>query len=592
MTLDQQKISIPSAIVVRDLAEILDTSPVEVVKALMQNGVMATVVQVIDFETAAIIAEDFGFSVDTETEKELPDLGNEAAAESTSLRLVENDPDAVARPPVVTVLGHVDHGKTTLLDHIRSANVQESEAGGITQHIGAYQVEVDGGRMITFLDTPGHEAFTQMRARGANVTDVGIVVVAADDGLMQQTREAIAHVKAAQVPLVIAINKVDLPNSDPAKIKGQLTEVDLLPEDLGGDQIVVEISALEGLGVDDLLESVLLIADLEELKANPDNEPRGIILEAKNDRQRGVTATLLVQTGTLRSGDIVLAGTSFGRIKAMFGSDGSKIESAGPSAPVEILGLSAVPQAGEVFEIRADSRTARLEAERRLRGVDVGGVTQPVTLDSLFGEIRRGNVKDFNLVVKADVQGSIEPLVQVIDSQSHEEVNVRVIHAAVGSVVESDIQLATASQGVVIAFNVTSEPGARKLASEDHIEVREYSVIYDIVDDIQKAVQGLLDPIFEDRQDGVAEVRAVFRKGRRNAIAGCYIREGSVSRGSLCRVMRNGSVLHESNLDTLKRESDAAREVVTGLECGITVSGYESFEEGDEIVTYHKEQIR
>ena len=543
MTVDQEKITLPSAIVVRDLAEILDTSPVEVVKALMQNGVMATVVQVIDFDTAAIIAADFGFDVDSEGDA--PDDAPETK-ESTSVRLIDDGESAVVRPPVVTVLGHVDHGKTTLLDQIRSANVQEGEAGGITQHIGAYQVEVGDGRVITFLDTPGHEAFTQMRARGANITDVGIVVVAADDGLMLQSREAISHVKAAQVPLIIAINKVDLPDADSARLKGQLTEEGLLPEELGGDQIVVEISALEGMGIDELLENVLVVADLEDLKADPDKQSQGIVLEAKNDRLRGVTATLLIQTGTLRTGDVLIAGTAFGRVKAMFDSDGMPIEAAGPSTPVEILGLSAIPSAGESFETSADLRLARQEVDTRERENSGTGQSQAVTLDSLFGEIHKGNVTDFNLVVKADVQGSIDPLVQVLEAQSLEEVNVRVIHAAVGSVTESDVQLATASRGVVIAFNVMPEPGARRLSAESGVEVREYNVIYDIVEDIEKAVNGLLDPIFEDREDGVSEVRAIFRKGRRNAIAGCYVRDGTMVRNSLCRVMRNGETVHES----------------------------------------------
>ena len=589
MTVDQEKITLPSAIVVRDLAEILGTSPVEVVKALMQNGVMATVVQVIDFDTAAIIAADFGFDVDAEGDA-LDDAPE--TEESTSVRLIDDGEGAVVRPPVVTVLGHVDHGKTTLLDRIRSANVQEGEAGGITQHIGAYQVKVGDGRVITFLDTPGHEAFTQMRARGANITDVGIVVVAADDGLMLQSREAISHVKAAQVPLIIAINKVDLPDADSARLKGQLTEEGLLPEELGGDQIVVEISALEGMGIDELLENVLVVADLEDLKADPNKQSQGIVLEAKNDRLRGVTATLLIQTGTLRAGDVLIAGTAFGRVKAMFDSDGIPIESAGPSTPVEILGLSAIPSAGESFETSADLRLARQEVDTRERENSGTGQSQAVTLDSLFGEIHKGNVTDFNLVVKADVQGSIDPLVQVLEAQSLEEVNVRVIHAAVGSVTESDVQLATASRGVVIAFNVMPEPGARKLSAESGVEVREYNVIYDIVEDIEKAVNGLLDPIFEDREDGVSEVRAIFRKGRRNAIAGCYVRDGAMVRNSLCRVMRNGETVHESIIGSLKRVDDDAREVVAGLECGIMVDGYDSFEEGDEIVAFHKEQVR
>jgi translation initiation factor IF-2 len=597
MTSDSQTrtrpVHIPEAIVVADLAELLEVTPVDVIKELMKNGVMATINQIVDFDTAAVVATDLGFSPEEEEQAEAPTAEDEAAA-STSLRVVEEDSaDLAPRPPVVTVLGHVDHGKTTLLDTIRRTKVTEGEAGGITQHIGAYQAKGPDGRPVTFIDTPGHEAFTQMRARGARVTDVAIIVVAADDGVMPQTREAIDHAKAAGVPIVVALNKIDANNANPDRVKTQLMETGLVPEEYGGDQIVVPVSALKGEGIDALLENVLAVADLQDLKANPKRDAVGVVLEAATDRNRGVVATVLVQTGTLRQGEAVLAGLAYGRIKAMTDAEGTRVKEAGPSTPVEILGLSEVPPAGERLVVMKSDKEARAEAERRRRATAAGETAgTAVTLESLFGEIHKGNVQDFNLVLKADVQGSVEPLVQTLEDLSVDEVNVKVIHASVGSITESDVQLAVASKGVIIGFNTTPEPGAKRLADQEGVEIRQYNVIYDIVDDVEKAVKGMLEPIYEERHDANVEVRQVFRLGRRNAIAGCYVREGTVRRGQRARVLRGGEVLHDGDLASLKRFNDDVREVASGFECGIQVVGFEDFQEGDEISTYHMEQVR
>jgi translation initiation factor IF-2 len=597
MTQPTTPVRLPQAIVVGDLAEALGVTPVDVIKELMKNGVMATINQVVDFDTAAVVAADLGFEPEEEEREAATEVEAEAegaAATATSLRLVEEDSgDLVARPPIVAVLGHVDHGKTTLLDTIRRANVVEGEAGGITQHIGAYQAKAPDGRTITFIDTPGHEAFTQMRARGAQVTDVAIIVIAADDGLMPQSREAIDHVRAAGVPMVIAINKIDAPNADVDRAKTQLTEVGLVPEDFGGDQVVVPISALKGDGIDDLLENVMLVADLSEPKANPNRDAVGIVLESASDRHRGVVATLLVQTGTLHQGDALICGLTAGRVRAMTDHEGNRVKEAGPSTPVEVMGLSDVPPAGERFEVRESDKVAKREAEDRRRAAEAGSdEREAVTLDSLYGEIHKGNVQDMNIVLKADVQGSLEPLVDTLDELSVEEVNTKVIHASVGSINESDVQLAVASTGVIIGFNVQAETGAKRLAEQEGVEIRLYNVIYDIIQDVEQAVQGMLEPIYEERQDAVIEVRQIFRLGRRNAIAGSYVREGTVTRNSKGRVIRDGEVLHDGDISSLKRFEDDVREVAAGLECGIQIDGFTDFQEGDEIIAYHMERTR
>jgi translation initiation factor IF-2 len=594
---ENSTVRIPTALAVGELAEILNISAIDIIKELMKNGVMANVNQVIDFDTAAIVATDLGFELEEETEA--IDYSEASSAEqlttrSTSLRIIDQDNiNSPTRPPIVTILGHVDHGKTTLLDQIRRTNIVEGEAGGITQHIGAYQTQTSDGRLITFIDTPGHEAFTEMRARGAQLTDVAIIVVAADDGLMPQTREAIDHVKAAAVPMVIAINKVDVENADVPRTKAQLPEVGLVPEEFGGDQVVVEISALAGTGIEELLENVLLVSDLDEPKADPNQPAIGVILEASNNRHKGPVATVLVQAGTLHQGDAIISGLSSGRIRAMSDYSGNRIENAGPSTPVEITGLNSVPPAGERFEIRGSEKLAKREATDRRRDFEAGNTgRETVTLDSLFGEIHQGNIENMHIILKVDVHGSLEPLVQTLEELNEENINPRVIHASVGSVNESDVQLAVASQGIIISFNVQIENGARLLAEQEKIEIREYSIIYDIVQDINKAVQGLLDPIFEEEQDASVEVRQVFRKGRRNAIAGSYVRDGSISRSSKARVMREGNIVHEGNIVSLKRFEDDVREVNTGQECGIQIDGFSEFQEGDEIIFYHLKQIR
>ena len=587
------RVTIPPAVVISDLAGLLGITPVDVIKELMKNGVMATINQVVDFDTAAVVAADLGYSPEEEGGEEATASAGEGESAPLSRRIIEEGEDAQPRPPVVTVLGHVDHGKTTLLDTIRRAKVVDGEAGGITQHIGAYQATAPDGRMLTFIDTPGHAAFTEMRARGAQVTDIAIIVVAADDGVMPQTREAIDHARAAGVPIVVAVNKTDLPNANPDRVKQELMGAALVPEEFGGETVVVPISALAGDGIDDLLENVLLVADLEELKANPDRSAIGIVLEAATDPRRGIAATILVQTGTLRLGDAIRAGLAYGRIKAMTDSGGQPLKEAGPSTPVTVLGLSEVPAAGERFVTVKDERSARAESEELRRAADrEGNVRTGVTLDTLFGEIHRGAVQDFNIVLKTDVQGSIEPLVRAIEALAVDEINVKVIHAAAGTVNESDVNLAVASQGVIIAFNTRPETGAQRLADAEHVEIREYRVIYDVIEDVEQAVRGMLQPIYEERRDAVVEVRQIFRRGRRNSIAGCLVRDGPVTRGSLARVMRGGEVIREARIDSLKRFQEDAREVAAGLECGITVDGFEAFEEGDEIVTYHMEQVR
>jgi translation initiation factor IF-2 len=606
MTQAGTPVRVPDAIAVKDLAQLLGVTPIDVIKELMKNGVMATINQVVDFDTAAVVATDFGFVPEEENAPVVAPAappagdGEEAAAEvevevaSTSRRIVEEaSADVAPRPPVVTVLGHVDHGKTTLLDRIREAKVVEGEAGGITQHIGAYQATLPDGRAITFIDTPGHEAFTQMRARGAQVTDVAIIVVAADDGVMPQTREAIDHVRAAGVPLVVAINKIDAGNANPERVKQQLMEVGLVPEEFGGEQVMVPVSALAGQGVAELLESVQLVADLQELTASTTRAAVGIVLEAATDPHRGVVATILVQTGTLRVGDAVLAGLAHGRVKAMTDEAGTRVKEAGPSTPVVVLGLSEVPPAGERVVVAESDRDARRLADERRRAAEAGGEPAGVvSLDTLFGEIHSGNIRDFNVVLKTDVQGSLEPLVQSIEELGVDEVNVKVIHAAAGSINESDVNLAVASQGVILGFNTRPEPGARRLADQERVEIRLYNVIYSMLDDVRLAVSGLLEPIYEERQDSRIEVRAVFRRGRRNAIAGCYVRDGTARRNAKARVMRADKLVHEGELDSLKRVDEDAREVAAGLECGIMIRGFTDFEEGDEIVTYHMEQTR
>lgn len=565
-------------------------SPVEVIKELMKNGVMATINQSIDFETAAIVAHDLGYEPQEEsTEEIVPVAADEAERPSTR---IEEEEGAVLshRPPVVTVLGHVDHGKTSLLDAIRKTKVTAGEAGGITQHIGAYQVDVNGQR-ISFLDTPGHEAFTAMRARGARVTDVAVLVVAADDGIMPQTMEAIDHARAAGVPIVVALTKIDLEGAKPDRVKQQLAEQSLNIEEYGGDVICVGVSAKTGEGIPELLENILVASEVLELKANPNRPAVGVVIEAEMDRSRGPTATVLVQTGTLHVGDVAVVAETWGRVKAMFNEHGRRIKEAGPAEPAAVLGLQEVARAGDTLNVVADDKTARQIVLLRLREREAAALhNQPrVTLDTLFGEISAGKVKDLNLILKTDVQGSIEPIRQSLEKLSNEQVRVKVIHGASGSVTESDAMLAVASKGIIIAFNTPVEPGAQRLIEQEGIDLRHYSVIYHITEDVDKALQGLLEPVYVEVVTAHAEVRQVFQIRRRNQVGGAYVRDGTITRSDLVRVQRGDQVLADTKIAALRRFQEDAREVQTGFECGITLDDFTDFQEGDVLEFYRRE---
>ncbi|HEY8489555.1 MAG TPA: translation initiation factor IF-2 [Dehalococcoidia bacterium] len=586
-----RELTLPRAITVKDLADRMGMSPVEVIKDLMKNGVMATINQTIDFDTAAIIASDFGFEV--QEAAPAPVEAPEQPVERIKAAVTEEEDASKLRPrpPVVTIMGHVDHGKTSILDAIRASRVTESEAGGITQHIGAYQVSVNQ-QQITFLDTPGHEAFTAMRARGAQVTDIAVLVVAADDGVMPQTVEAINHAKAAGVPIIVAINKMDLAQANPDRVKQQLSEQGLIPEDWGGDTIMVPVSARTGDGLNDLLENILLVAELQELRANPDRPAAGVVVEAGLEASRGPVATVLVQTGTLRTGDVVMVGDTWGRVRAMFNHLGQRIQEAGPSVPAKILGLQAVPLAGDVLTVAESERQARLAVEQRQRQKEAEAfqTQRSVSLDTLFGEISAGKVKELNIILKTDVQGSLEAIKGALERLSTDEVRVKVIHAATGTITEWDVMLAVASKGIVIGFNVRPETGARRLADAEGVDIRFYDVIYNVVDDVSKALKGMLEPRYREVVEGHAEVRQVFRVSRRNAIAGSYVRDGVITRNATARVIRNDEVIHTGRVSSLRRFQEDVREVQAGYECGITIEDFDSFEEGDVIETYRRER--
>ena len=585
-------LQLPRVLTVKELGDLMNVPAVEVIKELMKNGVMASINQSIDFETAAIVAHDFGFEPVGEGAAEAEP---EAAVVEQKRPVIEEEEGAVLqpRPPVVTVLGHVDHGKTSLLDTIRTTNVTAREAGGITQHIGAYQVETNG-HPITFLDTPGHEAFTAMRARGAQVTDVAVLVVAADDGIMPQTREAIDHARAAGVPIVVAITKVDLPDAKVDRVKQQLAEQNVIIEEYGGDVICIPVSAKTGDGIPELLENILVASEVLELRANPDRAAVGVIIEAQMDRTRGPIATVLVQTGTLRVGDVAIVGETSGRIKAMFNDAGRRIKQAAPAEPAVVLGLQDVALAGDILKVVSDEKTARQIVLTRMREREAAALhAQPgVTLDTLFGQISAGKIKDLNIVLKTDVQGSIEPIRQSLERLSTDEVRVRVIHAASGSVSESDVMLAIASHAIIVAFNVRPEPGAERLTEQEGVDLRQYSVIYNITEDVDKALQGLLEPIWVDVVTAHAEVRQVFQLRRRGAIAGCHISDGTVTRDDQARVIRNGEVILDTKIASLRRFQEDVREVQTGFECGIALENFNDFQEGDTIEFYRRQRER
>ncbi len=581
----QLKVMIPDEINVGELASRLKRTAADVIKELLKLGVMANISQTIDFDTAAIVAEEMGAKVEKEVFVTIEEkLFDESEDKEENLE---------PRSPVIVVMGHVDHGKTSLLDCIRKTDVAAGEAGGITQHIGAYRVKVDG-RPITFLDTPGHAAFTSMRARGAQVTDIAILVVAADDGIMPQTIEAINHAKAAEIPIIVAVNKIDKENADPDRVLQQLTEYELVPEEWGGETIVCKISAKQGIGIENLLEMVLLTADMQELRANPNRQAKGTVIEAKLDRGRGPVATVLVQNGTLHTGETVIAGKAVGRVRVMTDERGRKLEQAGPSVPVEIIGLGEVPDAGDIFYAVDNERMARelVEQRKEQEKEERNKAMQKVTLENLFDTIQQGNMKELNIIIKADVQGSVEAVRASLLKLSNEEVRVNVIHGAVGAINESDVMLATASNAIIVGFNVRPERAAADSAHDQDVEIRLYRVIYDCIEEMQQAMKGMLDPKFKEVVVGHAEIRQTFKVSGVGTIAGAYVQDGKIVRACEVRIVRDGIVIHEGHLNSLKRFKDDVKEVAAGYECGMGIENYNDLKEGDIIESFVMEQIK
>ncbi len=581
----QIKITVPEEITVGDLAKLLRMTATEVIKKLMSLGVMATVNEVIDYDTAEIVATELGAKVEKEVVVTIEDQIIEEE--------VEDDENAVTRPPVVCVMGHVDHGKTSILDAIRNTEVTSTEAGGITQAIGAYQVDVDGQK-ITFLDTPGHAAFTAMRARGAMATDIAVLVVAADDGIMPQTVEAINHAKAAGVEIIVAINKMDKEGANPDKVMQQLTEHELVPEEWGGDVICVPVSAKTKMGIDKLLETILLVSEMAELKANPDRQAKGVVIEAKLDKGRGPIATLLVQNGTLNAGDIVVAGTAVGKIRAMSDYHGKPIETAGPSVPVEIMGLDSAPMSGDEFNAVSDEKLARALVEQRKAKAkeEEFKLFQKVTLDTLFDTISEGEKKELNIIVKADVQGSVEAVKQSLLKIENDEVNVKIVHGAVGAVSESDVMLAEASKAIIVAFNTGVDQIAADNAKRDGVEIKQYDIIYDAIEDIERAMRGMRAPKYRDVDTGEVEVREVYKISSAGTIAGSLVTSGTIKRDGKVRVIRNGKQIADVKLANLKRFKDEVKEVSSGYECGISLDGWDDIQSGDILQAYIVEEYR
>lgn len=579
----KRKIRIEEAIIVGELAHQMGVKATEVIKKLLLLGLPVTVNQAIDFDTASLVASEFGYEVE-----------KKGIEEEAILASQEDRPeDLKPRPPVVTVMGHVDHGKTSLLDAIRHTNVTSEEAGGITQHIGAYHVNLDKGNIV-FLDTPGHEAFTAMRARGAKVTDIVVLVVAADDGVMQQTIEAINHAKAAQVPIIVAINKIDKPNANPERVKRELSELGLIPEEWGGNTIMVEVSAKKKIGIEDLLEMILLQAEIMELRANPNKPARGRVIEAKLEKGRGPVATVLIQEGTLKLGDAFVCGVHYGRVRSIFDDRGQKIESAGPSMPVEVIGLSGVPQAGDDFAVVSDEKQARTLAEHRLRKQREREISlsTKVTLEKLYEQIREGQLKELNLILKTDVQGSLEALTEAIKKLSHPEIKINIIHSATGAINETDIMLASASNAIVIGFNVRPDSKVEELAHREKVDVRFYNVIYQLIDDIKAAMAGLLEPEYQEKVLGRAEVRQTFHISKVGTVAGCYVTNGVVQRNAKVRVLRDQVVVYDGKIASLKRFKDDVREVKAGFECGILIENFNDIKVGDVLEIYTMEAIK
>jgi translation initiation factor IF-2 len=577
---------------VEELATLLASPPAAVISALIKNGIFATMNQVIDFDTASSVMAELGFEATEQTVPSADDDEPVAAEELTDEELAQLE----ARPAVVTVMGHVDHGKTSLLDRIRQARVAVGEAGGITQHIGAYQVDVDVDgeeRKITFLDTPGHEAFTAMRARGAQATDIAVLVVAADDGVMPQTAEAIDHARAAKVPIVVALNKMDRDDINPDRVKQQLAEKDVVAEEYGGDVPVVPVSARTGEGIDTLLTTIALMADIAEFKANPHQIASGLVVEAKLDKSRGPVATILVQRGTLNVGDVVVIGQVTGKLRALMDDKGKRLKAAGPSMPVEVLGLSGVPKAGDRLQVVPDEKAARQQAALYQRAAErnAGSAAGDVSLEDVFSRMKEGEVKDLNLVVKADVQGSIEPLVTSLQRLQEEGLRVKVIGSGTGSVTESDVMLASASKAIIVAFNVRAEPGARAAAETQHVDLRYYDVIYNVVEDVRKALVGLLGPRFREVVHGHAEIRQIFPVRKGGAAAGCLVTDGVILSNDSARVKRNDRVIWDGKIASLRRIKDEVREVSAGTECGILLDGWSDFREGDVIESYGQQEV-
>ena len=578
------KVQIPDAIGVGELASRMKKTGTEVVKALIKNGIMASLSDIIDYDTAALVAMELGCKVEHEVV---------VTVEERLIDDREDKPEELEpRAPVVVVMGHVDHGKTSLLDYIRKANVAAGEAGGITQHIGAYTVNVKGSP-VTFLDTPGHEAFTSMRARGASVTDIAILVVAANDGIMPQTIESINHAKAAKIPIVVAINKMDMPGANPERVKQQLTEYDLVSEEWGGDTIVCPISAKTGEGIDNLLENLVVLAEVLELKANPNRPARGTVIEARLDRGRGPIMTVLVQNGTLHKGDIIIAGTAVGHVRTMINDKGQRVEEAGPSIPVEIAGMSEVPNAGDVFNAVDDERMAReLVEERKQQAKErTLGVAKKVTLDDLFAQIKQGEIKDFNIIVKADVQGSAEAVKASLEKLTNEEVRVKVIHSGVGAINESDVMLAATSNALIVGFNVRPDSAARDYAARANVEIRTYRVIYDCLNEIEAAMKGMLAPKFAEEVIGHIEIRQLYKVSKVGTVCGCYVQDGKVQRGCSVRVVRDGIVIFEGEMASLRRFKDDVKEVASGYECGIQIEKFNDERVGDIIEAFVMKQV-
>ena len=580
-----KEITIPEEITVKDLAQDLKKTSAEVIKKLFDLGIMANINQNLDFDTAYLVADSFGVTANKKEEIKDEDILFDDSE--------DKEEDLVARPPVVVVMGHVDHGKTSLLDAIRNTNVIEGEAGGITQHIGAYKVSING-REITFLDTPGHEAFTSMRARGAQITDIAILVVAADDGVMPQTVEAINHAKAANIPIIVAINKIDLPGANPERVKQELMKYDLVPEEWGGDTIYVPISALKNINIDNLLEMVLLEADMLNLRANPNKQAKGAVIEARLDKTQGPIASMLVQRGTLNVGDKIVVGNAIGKIRNMKNDKGKNVKEAGPSTPVEVTGLSEVPEAGDIFYEVKDEKTAKhLIEQRKLKSREQNIANNDVvTLDNLFEKMESEDLKQLSIIVKTDVQGTAEAMKSSLEKLSNEEVKVKVIHSNAGGVTESDVQLAKAAKAIIIAFNVRPVGAAKQLADKEGVEIKQYSVIYQALEDVEDAMKGMLAPVFVEKNIGNAEVRQTFRISNVGTIAGCFVLDGKLERNAGVRVIREGVVIHDGKLISLKRFKDDAKEVSKGFECGLQIENYNDIKEGDIIEAYVKEEVK